>query len=331
MKKITLTWLALSAALFGAWQLQTLGVPHFKSLHVEGLLVTPAEAACSIIWTTGVGTPLNCGGGGYTGPGDTISGATEYWGFNAYNAAYIGSKAANICDHSTGLTCSDVNIGSNGYIINSGISQCSVACEVATLYGQLGVANLTAPHGNRPAFTLSALNGHACATFTAASSEYLLKSTFTNISLPFTITAIVSAAALSTGTAQYISGASIGSGASGQAVHEFQASSAFARFQNNGAQAASATLSTSTFYAIQGVDNSTTAYQYTNGVQVSASGSPDPILSADPVFIGENPITSTDYLGGVFCGSGIWPIDFANTGSDAANMNTQMRASFGSF
>jgi len=41
MKKIVLTWLALSAASVGAWQLQTLGIPQFKSLHVERLLVSP--------------------------------------------------------------------------------------------------------------------------------------------------------------------------------------------------------------------------------------------------------------------------------------------------
>jgi len=44
MKKIVLTWLALCAALFGAWQLQALGVPQFKSLHIERLLVSPASA-----------------------------------------------------------------------------------------------------------------------------------------------------------------------------------------------------------------------------------------------------------------------------------------------
>ena len=62
-KKLLITWLALCAALFGAWQLQTMGVPQFKSAHIERLLVTPAEAACSINWMTGFGTPINCSGG----------------------------------------------------------------------------------------------------------------------------------------------------------------------------------------------------------------------------------------------------------------------------
>jgi hypothetical protein len=44
MKKIVLTWLALSAVLIGAWQLPLLGIPQFKSLHVERLLVSPAHA-----------------------------------------------------------------------------------------------------------------------------------------------------------------------------------------------------------------------------------------------------------------------------------------------
>lgn len=44
MKRIILTWLALSAALFAAWQLPLRGIPHFKSLYVERLLVSPAHA-----------------------------------------------------------------------------------------------------------------------------------------------------------------------------------------------------------------------------------------------------------------------------------------------
>ena len=44
MKRIILTWVGLCAALFGAWQLPAIDIPHFKSLHIERLLVSPAHA-----------------------------------------------------------------------------------------------------------------------------------------------------------------------------------------------------------------------------------------------------------------------------------------------
>jgi hypothetical protein len=52
MRKIILTWLALCVALVGAWQLPALDIPHFKSAHIERLLVTPAHAQLSL---TGAG------------------------------------------------------------------------------------------------------------------------------------------------------------------------------------------------------------------------------------------------------------------------------------
>ena len=44
MKKIILTWVALCAALFAAWQLPLLDIPHFKAAWIERLLVSPAHA-----------------------------------------------------------------------------------------------------------------------------------------------------------------------------------------------------------------------------------------------------------------------------------------------
>jgi hypothetical protein len=52
MRKIIITWLALCVALFGAWQLSALDIPHFK-------LVTPAHAQLSM---TGAGAGAPGGG-----------------------------------------------------------------------------------------------------------------------------------------------------------------------------------------------------------------------------------------------------------------------------
>jgi hypothetical protein len=44
MKRIFFTWLVLCAAAFGALQLSTVDLPHFKSAHLDRLLVEPAHA-----------------------------------------------------------------------------------------------------------------------------------------------------------------------------------------------------------------------------------------------------------------------------------------------
>ena len=63
MRKIILTWLALCAALFGAWQLSAIDIPNFKSAHIERLLVSPAHAQLSL---TGAGRGAPSSGGGLT-------------------------------------------------------------------------------------------------------------------------------------------------------------------------------------------------------------------------------------------------------------------------
>ena len=64
MKRIILTWLALCAALFGAWPLSALDIPHFKSAHIERLLVTPAHAQFNGCQAGFCNPPAASGGGG---------------------------------------------------------------------------------------------------------------------------------------------------------------------------------------------------------------------------------------------------------------------------
>src|SRR5580692_2640817 len=63
MRKTILTWLALCAALFGAWQLSALDIPHFKSARIERLLVSPAHAQLTLTGG-GCGAGTTCGSGG---------------------------------------------------------------------------------------------------------------------------------------------------------------------------------------------------------------------------------------------------------------------------
>jgi hypothetical protein len=82
--------------------------------------------------------------GGYTGPGDIVSGATAWWGIRAYKTAGLGTKVANICN-STGGTdvgCADFNSNATTGIIESktvsGITCPGANCTVKILYDQSG-------------------------------------------------------------------------------------------------------------------------------------------------------------------------------------------------
>ncbi len=56
MRKIILTWIALCAALVGAWLGPAIDIPHFKAAHIERLLVTPAHAQL-MMTGAGAGAP----------------------------------------------------------------------------------------------------------------------------------------------------------------------------------------------------------------------------------------------------------------------------------
>lgn len=86
MKRIILTWLALCAALVGAWQLSAIDIPHFKAAHIERLLVSPAHADCVFgpglpsigcplaqLTTTGAGCAVpSCGGNPFAQDGASV-------------------------------------------------------------------------------------------------------------------------------------------------------------------------------------------------------------------------------------------------------------------
>lgn len=113
-------------------------------------------------------TNIAAGGGGYTGPGDVVSGALAWWGLRCYNSAYAGN-VAQIFDAATGNTTQTLITCSTGGVLNETINAlsttCAVACEVATLYDQSGNTNcttacdLTRAHANRPTFTRTGCAG----------------------------------------------------------------------------------------------------------------------------------------------------------------------------
>jgi hypothetical protein len=109
MKRIILTWLVLCAALFGAWQLSAIDIPHFK---IEQLLVKPAHA--QII------------GSGIWGDVRPLSGATY-----TQESALSGNNASGSSTYSTTLT------------FNTGSADVPVVFGGTDLSGSLGLSSLT--------------------------------------------------------------------------------------------------------------------------------------------------------------------------------------------
>src|SRR3954462_605040 len=91
----------------------------------------------------GPGTPHTVGGG-YTGPGDVVSGAFAWFGLRGYTAAYsTGSNPAVDLVDQAGANPITINILSNGRLdvasINSWVTANSVSTiKVAKLYDQSG-------------------------------------------------------------------------------------------------------------------------------------------------------------------------------------------------
>lgn len=118
------------------------------------------------------------GGGGYTGPGDILSGATYAVGLRCYATAYTGNMA-EIWDGATGSTTQTILTCSSGNTINETVNAlsvtCAVSCRVKTLYDMSGNTNCSAAacnfaqatNANRPVYTASCANAKPCMTFAA--------------------------------------------------------------------------------------------------------------------------------------------------------------------
>jgi hypothetical protein len=160
MRKIILTWLALCAALLGAWQLSALDIPHFKSAHIERLLVTLAHAQLSMTGA-GASAPSNGGAESYqwlysevcefgSSP-CTITGLSIPAGYIVVPATSQNAGIVSITIGSTALNPDATN--SNGtYVYSGAVATSSTAVTIATTgftgdftFGIYVISNITTP------------------------------------------------------------------------------------------------------------------------------------------------------------------------------------------
>ena len=291
------------------------------------LLCSPLGAQVPM---TGAGLPKPATAAGYTGPGDIVSGAYGWWGLRAYNSATRGNKVANVCIPSD-VTCTDLlSDATTGALVITTIggSSCGVVtCTIKTLYDQSGnthcssaacdVTNSTI--GNRPVLTLNCIGSLPCMTWTKASSQVLLNSNVVaSQAQPITVSSAVNLAASgakNTFFAMNNGGSGMFSSFSSTPTITFEDSSTLA----------SATLSTATWYAFQGVGNGASSVNYVNGTTVNGSAGTDGIPSSTAVRIGQDGFGS--FFGGTSVEYGIWPSGFS--GGNLSSMNSNIRTYWG--
>jgi hypothetical protein len=183
-------WLVAWAALTALLSLVALGMP--------GRALTPAQYL--VLFGNAPAA--------YTGPGDVVSAAVAAWGLRGYNAAYAtgSNPAIDICDTSTGLTCTTgIKILSNGKLdvaTASGSAACATSCSVTKLYDQTGNGyHLTqATIGKAPVLTFNCLNTSLpCMTFTKANSQFLATSSGPTTALPVSWSFVASQTTAATG------------------------------------------------------------------------------------------------------------------------------------
>jgi hypothetical protein len=143
------------------------------------------------------------GGGGYTGPGDIVSGALAWHGLRCYSTSYTGN-IADIWDAATGSTTETV-LGCNAggtIVVKSGsalATTCASGCNVKTLYDQSGGNNCSgacditeATNSSRPTFTQNCIGSLPCLTFAAASLNALKSAnSLSSQSQPYTISGVL--------------------------------------------------------------------------------------------------------------------------------------------
>ncbi len=314
MKRIILAlWLAIAPA----WA-DGVAVPGIPSIGQVG---------------SAVSYPPSSGGGGYTGPGDAVSGAVAWWGLRCYNNAYSG-PVADITDASTGNTTGTrlqclsgtlVSLSSGSactFVTGNACSPlattCATSCNIEELYDQSGANScsaapcnlIQATNSKRPALTQSCLGGRPCMTFTGSSSQELPISGLANplFSQPY----VISSVAERTGS-PFVNQVIIANAASPFYAMEWD-------FTANHIAISSPNLVTTTatdsaFHAFQGLFNSTTSSIMVDGTNTTG---------LNP---GTNPINTlitmggSNFLTGQIAEVGIWNSALNSTQLNALNSN----------
>ena len=158
-------------------------------------LASSALAQSNIIGGGVLGDVKVASGGGYTGPGDIVSGADDWYGLRAYNSATRGNALINVCN-STGGTdqgCSDMSSDpTTGALVSKTIASITCPgtnCTIKIYYdqGSKGL-NLTQSTIDSRMLLLASCNGALpCAQASSGSDPNYQSANSLSQNAPYTI------------------------------------------------------------------------------------------------------------------------------------------------
>jgi hypothetical protein len=128
----------------------------------------------------------------YIGPGDVVSGATEFYGLRAYNKAYAtGTNNAITIRRTSDSTSTNILILATGALdVATATTFCaSTTCFASAMYGQISGKIVTqATTSAQPQLIFNCLNTSLpCLALTSASSQQLTTSSFVTSAQPNTL------------------------------------------------------------------------------------------------------------------------------------------------
>jgi hypothetical protein len=286
------------------------------------LLLAPSLCLAQSVIGSGVigdgGKPITHsggGGGGYTGPGDQVSGALVWYGMRAYSSAIAAAatqKLIKIINIATSETC-DVIVATNGGFGNvancSGSSNgltptafcalSSSSCNIVTWYDQSGhgVDVTQATANERASLLISCLNSLPCANFQNGQTDFYTSATNIGTSAqPFTMTS-VAIRNNSFSTEQDTIAVT-----STPVVLGFSSTTGLGDIY--GGSTATFTASNSAWHVIQGIFNGASSIANVDNTQTTGLSAGTNTVTANPVIFGQNNF-SNFFLGEMVEG-GIW-------------------------
>jgi hypothetical protein len=284
-----------------------------------------ANAQSNIIGSGIIGdVKVSGGGGGYTGPGDVVSGAFAWWGLRAYSSATTGTKAAHICNAGD-ANCADINTLSNGNFdvttaqgapLNCGGT--GGTCTVSILYDQTGNGhdvNKTAIIAERPTLVFSCLGSLPCMNFVTGSSQHLNTPGNFTVAQPYTFSYTCMLPSNPAATQGVVGVSAIG-------VSYVRSTPDIQMFA--GSAFNDAAISATVWFASQNIFNGASSTNYTNGG--SASGNAGTGAGGGTLTIGDD--GSGNYLNGKMTEAGIWNSTGFSSGQQSS-MNSNQRTYWG--
>jgi hypothetical protein len=282
---------------------------------VAPAIIRPASAQ---MWPfPGPGRAAVGGGGGYTGPGDVVSGASAWWGLRAYNAAYAtgSNPAVDLVDQSANNPIT-ININSSGNLDQAAINSWVTANSVTTIfcvkvYDQTGNGrHMTASFATSPRLVVGAVGSYSSTLqFGNGGAKKLIATGFA-VSQPFSCVASV----------VFTSHSGIAALMTDSTGAQFLINTTPAlRVQANTALNNATTLSDNTWYAVQGVFNGASSSATVNASTTSGNAGTNGIVNTHHLSTGNDDFSEA--LTGSLGEWGVWPSNISGS-SPISNMRT---------